>query len=236
MRKLTGKNVRVAQQLFQQYDVDNSGTIDVDELHAVLKDLLDLRLNESQWRTFVSDELRKRDKDENGPFQQTSNRGCKLFDMQSCPSCWRVFFFCSAGVLDFDEFLKLYKSCLSNARVRGKYADKMTVKYKQGKAVLTVMTPSISAAGALSFSTLNCAASWLTVDVPGVITETEERLDDQSEGSGDWNSEQQVLQPTFGSGTVASTPTRSETLRKSTGSARRSGTITASHNSQKTFQ
>jgi hypothetical protein len=31
-------------------------------------------------------------------------------------------------VLDFDEFLKLYKSCLSNAKVRdGKDADKMTL-------------------------------------------------------------------------------------------------------------
>ena len=140
--------------------------------------------------------------------------------------------FCFAGVLDFDEFLKLYKSCLSNARVRGKYADKMTVKYKQGKAILTVMTRSVSAAGALLFSILHCAASLLTVDGSGVITEMEEHVDDQSEESGDWDSEQQVLRPTFGSGTVASTPTRSETARKSTGSAGWSGTITASsHNS-----
>ena len=53
-----------------------------------------------------------------------------------------------AGVLDFEEFLNLYKSCLSNAKVRSKYADKVTVKYnKEGKAVLTVMTRSVSEAG-----------------------------------------------------------------------------------------
>jgi Ca2+-binding EF-hand superfamily protein len=46
--------------------VDNSGTIDVDELEAVLKDLLDLRLDDEQWRALVIDELRKRDVDENG--------------------------------------------------------------------------------------------------------------------------------------------------------------------------
>ena len=68
MRKITGKNARVAKQLFKKYDVDNSGTIDVHELGAILKDLLDLRLDEDQWEKFVSDELRKRDKDDNGPF------------------------------------------------------------------------------------------------------------------------------------------------------------------------
>lgn len=67
MRKIAGKDTRVAKKLFQKYDVDNSGTIDMNELQAILKDLLDLRLDENQWQTFVSDELRKRDKDENGP-------------------------------------------------------------------------------------------------------------------------------------------------------------------------
>lgn len=55
-----------------------------------------------------------------------------------------------AGVLDFEEFLKLYKSCLSNAKVRSKYTEKLTVKYnKEGKAVLTVMTRTVSEAGAI---------------------------------------------------------------------------------------
>jgi Ca2+-binding EF-hand superfamily protein len=61
--------------------VDNSGTIDMNELQAVLKDLLDLRLDENQWQTFVSDELRKRDKDENGPLQRINNRGSALFEL-----------------------------------------------------------------------------------------------------------------------------------------------------------
>jgi Ca2+-binding EF-hand superfamily protein len=81
VRKITGKNARVAKQLFQKYDVDNSGTIDMNELQAVLKDLLDLRLDENQWQTFVSDELRKRDKDENGPLQRINNRGSALFEL-----------------------------------------------------------------------------------------------------------------------------------------------------------
>jgi Ca2+-binding EF-hand superfamily protein len=54
-----------------RYDVDNSGTIDVDELEAVLKDLLDLRLDDEQWRALVIDELRKRDVDENGARNQS---------------------------------------------------------------------------------------------------------------------------------------------------------------------
>jgi|EP01043_Picozoa_sp_COSAG02_P014568 hypothetical protein len=151
---------------------------------------------------------------------------------------------CAVGVLDFDEFLKLYKSCLSNARVRGKYADKMTVKYKEGKAVLTVMTPSVSAAGALLFSILCCShtlpwcclysiiATW-TRGCSGVITEVEEHLDDQSEESGEWDAERQHPRPAFESGFAASTPTKSETSRNSTASARRSGTTTASHATHK---
>ena len=73
VRKLTTKNARIAKQLFPKYDVDNSGTIDVNELEAVLKDLLDLRLDDKQWKSFVRDELHKRDKDENGVLRQISN-------------------------------------------------------------------------------------------------------------------------------------------------------------------
>lgn len=70
-------------------------------------------------------------------------------DEVSCSDCCTV----SAGVLDYEEFLKLYKSCLSNAKVRSKYVDKMTVKYsRDGKAILTVMTRSVTAAGALLFN------------------------------------------------------------------------------------
>ena len=50
------------------------------------------------------------------------------------------------------------------------------------------------------------------------ITESEERLDDQSEESGDWDTSTQDAPSPFGSGSVASTPTRLEASpRKSTG-------------------
>ena len=78
----------------------------------------------------------------------------------------------SAGVLDYEEFLKLYKSCLSNAKVRSKYADKMTVKYsRDGKAVLTVMTRSVTAAGALLFNRMRfcCCHGFAVLVEPRLI-------------------------------------------------------------------
>ena len=143
---------------------------------------------------------------------------------------------CAAGVLDFNEFLKLYKSCLANTRVRGKYADKVTVKYKEGKAVLTVMTRSVSAAGALLFNILcypySIITSW-TCGCSGEITEREEQYDDHSEESGDWDAEKQDLRFASESGSEISTPTRSEPSRKSAASDRRNGMTTASYTTHK---
>jgi Ca2+-binding EF-hand superfamily protein len=50
VKKLARSSKKIAKQLFTKYDVDNSGTIDVDELEAVLKSLLDLKLGDDQWK------------------------------------------------------------------------------------------------------------------------------------------------------------------------------------------
>ena len=54
------------------------------------------------------------------------------------------------GVLDFEEFLVLYRRTLSSARVRAKYADRMTLRMKKGKVTMSMLKRTVSQAGEIT--------------------------------------------------------------------------------------